>query len=96
MLSSAFQGTTLEQPKNGAVLVNASEVTTWIDSAYLGGRRSIHLSYERPITATVILEHFWTIPKKNPIIQIRVAAHDFFRYASRSASSSWYVISNGE
>jgi hypothetical protein len=66
MLSSAFQGTTLEQPKNGAVLVNASEATTWIDSAYLGGRRSIHLSYERTITATVILEHFWTIPKKIP------------------------------
>jgi hypothetical protein len=90
-----FLGATLEQRKNGSILVNASEATTWIDIAYLEGRRSIQLSYGRTITATVILEHFWTIPKKNPIIQSRVAAHDFFRYASRSASSSLYVISNG-
>jgi hypothetical protein len=58
----------LEQAKNGSELVSASEATTWIDIAYLEGRRSIQLSYGRTVRATLILEHFWTIPKKNPII----------------------------
>ena len=30
----------MEQAKNGSDLVNASEATTWIDIAYLEGRRS--------------------------------------------------------
>ncbi len=34
----------------------------------LEGRRSIQLSYGRIETARLILEHFWTIPKKNPMI----------------------------
>ena len=58
----------MEQTKNGSKLINASEATTWIDIAYLEGRRSIQLSYGRTVTATLILEHFWIIPKKNPII----------------------------
>jgi putative lipase involved disintegration of autophagic bodies len=33
-------GATMEQAKNGSDLVNASEATTWIDIAYLEGRRS--------------------------------------------------------
>jgi hypothetical protein len=37
----------LEQTKNGSELVSASEATTWIDIAYLEGRRSIQLSYGR-------------------------------------------------
>jgi hypothetical protein len=37
----------MEQTKNGSQLVNASEATTWIDIAYLEGRRSIQLSYGR-------------------------------------------------
>ena len=37
----------MEQAKNGSELVNASEATTWIDIAYLAGRRSIQLSYGR-------------------------------------------------
>jgi hypothetical protein len=37
----------MEQTKNGSQLVNASEATTWIDIAFLEGRRSIQLSYGR-------------------------------------------------
>jgi hypothetical protein len=33
----------------------------------LEGRRSIQLSYGRTGTARLILEHFWTIPKKIPL-----------------------------
>jgi hypothetical protein len=33
----------MEQAKNGSELVNASEATTWIDIAYLEGRRSMHI-----------------------------------------------------
>jgi hypothetical protein len=59
-------GATLEQAKNGSELVNASEAMTWIDIAYLEGGRSIQLSYGRIVTARLILEHFWTIPRKKP------------------------------
>jgi hypothetical protein len=44
---SKFFGATLEQAKNRSELLNANEATTWIDIAYLEGRRSIQLSYGR-------------------------------------------------
>src|ERR1700730_13153476 len=70
------------RPRNGSELVNASEATTWIDIAYLEGRRSIQLSYGRTITATLILEHFCTIPKKNAGAQRHVANRPDFRLAT--------------
>jgi hypothetical protein len=75
-LCGEFFGATLEQTKNGSELVSANEATTWIDIAYLEGRRSIQLSYGPIVTTTMILEHFWIIPKKSRH-QCRVAARNF-------------------